>query len=670
MKSFRFNPLIQPSGKAVFACACLAALLMYGIYFIDIPSRTYTAGATLKYFYDDGINIPAADIRPAGSAHILPDYFLSKPSFYKKVGSLVMEKTGIAVSVKDMPHMLQVSKSEKDSSFHVRSFHRSRLAALTLVQSFVSELLSEVESAEVGHLKKVRKKMENELEKVQNKLAKVKALIHKSQADAGQTIQEKIKLIEDTKQQTVLRKSEAEGVLSRLLARLRNEPARTVSGTTVNVNPEHKEARFKLLDLQEALRRKKEDGQGTQEEIRLLESKINALNKRINTKIPKYVEVPTVNSNPVYEFLSQKIVQQRILVSSLGAQILTEDKKVKELRKKAMLESSQSADVQKLLGESESLENQVYLIQGILVDLKLDEFRSSGSLMLMSQSRSAQVVKPRNIYEVAAWLSVLLLTFLYALRVLRALRKGVIDFRGVLESFHVPVLVSHAGQEKNNIYVARTITYICHEMPLRTILFLSCSPQVSSSAIGDISVHLSQKAGKVLLVDADIRHPSLHGFFESRQSPGFLQLLTDDAPEFSYADAGEFFVREIEKRIIPITSECGFMGAGSSSAGGENASLKKIKKERLEKLFNTLKAYDVLVAFYSSYDGNEQLLAEILPVIEGVVLCCPAASEICSYHRSLLSFLEKYQHKIIGSIIFERNRQELSGLPAMYRAET
>ncbi len=640
------------------------ALALYGFYFIYKPSRTFTAAASFRYYPEDTSKAyPGSEKLPPFL--VFPDYFLSKPSLYQQVRLSVNKKTKANLSTGDIFRHLHISKNEKNFSFSVRSSYKSPDVAVALVKAFSSGLMKDVEETELGHIKKTRKNIEQELKKAEDKLAVVKMKLNRLKGKHAQSIQEKVKLLENTKEQTELRKAEADGVLSKLLWRMKKENPRAASGTTVDVNPEYKEAKFKLLDLQNTLRRKKEDASASPSELQILESQVGALNKKINTKIPKYIEVPTMDSNPLYEFLSQRVLQQRLLISSLNSQRKSADKQLRNLRKEVVVEGDKSSEEGKLLNQSEIIENQIYLLQGGLVDLKLEELQSGGGIILTSRSLHARVLKPKNVYEIAVWLMLFVLFSLYALKLFLALRSGVFDFPAVLDDLNIPVLTHHEGLEKDNIYIARALAYIGHEMSLRTILFLSCSPQVSSSVVGDVSVHLSQKIGKVLLVDADFNMPTLHGFFESRPMTGLRQLFTDDVPDFA---APEIFVKEIEKRIVPITSQCGFMGAGFSEKG-RDISFKKIKGELVNKFFNTLKTYDVLAIFYAHFLGNENLLNEMLPHIEGVVLCGHSMQEIYAGHMALLSFLNKYQHKSIGGIVFDENAKESPGLPVMYRMD-
>lgn len=655
------------SYKARLAAAlfCMSALMLYGFYFIYKPSRTFTAAASFRYFPEDSSKVhPGSEKLPPSL--VFPDYFLSKPSLYQQVRLLVNKKTKANLSTGDIFHHIHISRNEKNFSFRVRSSYENPDVAAALVKAFSSELMKDVDEAELGHIRKTRKNIEKELKKTEDKLAVVKMKLNRLKGKHAQSIQEKVKLLENTKEQTELRKAEAEGVLSKLLWRLKKERPRVVSGTTVDVNTEYKEAKFKLLDLQNTLRRKKEDASASPSELHVLESQMDSLNKKINTKIPKYIEVPTMNSNPLYEFLSQRVLQQRLLIASLNSQRKSAEKQLRDFKKEVVVEGDKSSEEGKLLNQSEIMENQIYLLQGGLVDLKLEELQSGGNIILISRSPRARVLKPKNVYEIAVCLMLFALFSLYAFKLFLALRMGVFDFPAVLGELDIPVLAHHEGLEKDNIYIARALAYIGHEMSLRTILFLSCSPQVSSSVVGDVSVHLSQKIGKVLLVDADFNVPTLHGFFESSPMPGLCQLFTDDAADFAASE--ELLVREIEKRIVPITSQCGFMGAGFSEKS-KDVSFKKIKSELVNKFFNMLKTYDVLVIFYAHFSGNENLLNEMLPHIEGVVLCGHSMQEIYAGHMALLSFLNKYQHKSIGGIIFNENMKKSLSLPVMYRMD-
>jgi tyrosine-protein kinase Etk/Wzc len=62
-----------------------------------------------------------------------------------------------------------------------------------------------------------------------------------------------------------------------------------------------------------------------------------------------------------------------------------------------------------------------------------------------------------------------------------------------------------------------------------TILFTSAEPGVGKSTVAANYALVASVGQRVLLVDGDLRRPSLHSFFEMPQEPGLIELLAGDS---------------------------------------------------------------------------------------------------------------------------------------------
>ena len=68
------------------------------------------------------------------------------------------------------------------------------------------------------------------------------------------------------------------------------------------------------------------------------------------------------------------------------------------------------------------------------------------------------------------------------------------------------------------------------DKPIRSMVVTSASPEEGkSTALANLAVTLAQAGKKVILVDCDLRRPSLHQIFGVRSTPGFTDMMRDDA---------------------------------------------------------------------------------------------------------------------------------------------
>jgi len=68
------------------------------------------------------------------------------------------------------------------------------------------------------------------------------------------------------------------------------------------------------------------------------------------------------------------------------------------------------------------------------------------------------------------------------------------------------------------------------DKPLRSMVVTSAAPEEGKSTmLANLAVALAQAGKKVILVDCDLRRPSLHQIFNAHATPGFTDMMRDDA---------------------------------------------------------------------------------------------------------------------------------------------
>src|SRR3990172_8968313 len=72
------------------------------------------------------------------------------------------------------------------------------------------------------------------------------------------------------------------------------------------------------------------------------------------------------------------------------------------------------------------------------------------------------------------------------------------------------------------------IQFSSPDRPLKTLLITSTHPEEGKSTIlANLAITFAQTGSRVILVDCDLRRPSLHGIFGVRNSVGLTNIILD-----------------------------------------------------------------------------------------------------------------------------------------------
>jgi len=97
-------------------------------------------------------------------------------------------------------------------------------------------------------------------------------------------------------------------------------------------------------------------------------------------------------------------------------------------------------------------------------------------------------------------------------------------------------LITHTDVESSGAEAFRILRtalgFASAERPLRTIVVTSPGPSEGKSTVSvNLASVLAQAGARVLLIDADLRHPMLHNVFRRRKKPGLSDLIISQSGE-------------------------------------------------------------------------------------------------------------------------------------------
>jgi len=68
------------------------------------------------------------------------------------------------------------------------------------------------------------------------------------------------------------------------------------------------------------------------------------------------------------------------------------------------------------------------------------------------------------------------------------------------------------------------------DKPITSMVVTSAAPEEGkSTTLANLAVTMAQAGKRVILVDCDLRRPSLHRVFDAKTAPGFTDMMRDDA---------------------------------------------------------------------------------------------------------------------------------------------
>jgi capsular exopolysaccharide synthesis family protein len=175
------------------------------------------------------------------------------------------------------------------------------------------------------------------------------------------------------------------------------------------------------------------------------------------------------------------------------------------------------------------------------------------------------------------------------------------------------------------------------DAPLRSLLVTSPQPADGKSSIAaNFAITMAQRRCRVLLVDADLRRPTLHHSFNVRQTPGLSSVLLGDSSE-----------EEAVTSPLPEIPTLFFLPAGRLPP----YSAETLGTQRMRELVKIWRCKYELVIFDSSPILSVAEVSLLASMVEAVVLVTRSGQTPKKALRHADSLLRQAKAKILGVVL-------------------
>jgi len=174
------------------------------------------------------------------------------------------------------------------------------------------------------------------------------------------------------------------------------------------------------------------------------------------------------------------------------------------------------------------------------------------------------------------------------------------------------------------------------DKPIKTMLLTSAGPEEGKSTVlANLAVTTAQTGRKVILVDCDLRRPTLHNIFNLKNDVGLTTMVVDDAAMES-----------------PPLQDTGVEGLQLVSSGPlpPNPS-ELLGSRRMEEIIAALLERADVVLFDAPPVVAVTDAAVLATKVDGVLLVINAGGTKRDYARAAKARLEKVNANLLGSVL-------------------
>ncbi|MGO8674184.1 MAG: polysaccharide biosynthesis tyrosine autokinase [Capsulimonadaceae bacterium] len=463
-------------------------------------------------------------------------------------------ESGLAVNDDNNLRVLQIDDTnviEVTAEAHTKA--RARLAANTLLNDYIQEdtdrNLSEIETA-LAFAEEQETQSGRDLDNSEKEIESYLSARH-------------IPHLEDQRADEITRTGELTTqyrLVGSELAAARNElvtdqallakQPKSVFETAQNTNPEIGYIIDKIDDLRAQREALLQPGQYTAEapEVQFVDAQIHVLQARLNA-LPTLVSADAVTPNPQVQNLINDIQTQKALVSAYEAQLTSMGNDLVAAKSHLDKYSDWAVELDRLARNHQEALDQFSLYEDKIEDLTLREkaIEPPGTIIQYGTA-FRDPVRPRRLLNMVLGLLLGLLvgTGLAMLqeflddriasvedgdRILRLPSLGYVPALSTDDAKLLPLMQSFAPAAESYRVLRTNIHFASIDNPAQTLLISSANQGEGKSTTSlNVAYAMGLDGKRVIIVDTDLRRPSLHRMLSIPSVPGVTDVLLGNAP--------------------------------------------------------------------------------------------------------------------------------------------
>ncbi len=456
---------------------------------------------------------------------------------------------------------------------------------------------------------------------------------------------------------------EVEGRIRAVRAELREQPPARETETATTDNPVTLELQSRLAQLERDLLLARARYTDRHRTVRDLETQIEDVRERLAREADRMITRRTVEPNPTYHRLQEQLVDLEAERTALAARLNSLAGAMADNERRAAQLADASVALMSQTRDYANAETRHARLLAMLEDARVEEkvSASAGEIQIVDQAKSAvgPVTKKGPSVIQLLLLGVILSLGLglggaLALAFIDDKLRAGEDLHRELE-LPVPAVIPELTAEADGVPLARITelrplsphaeafrflrTELVHQngaSPVRTLMIATARPgQGGSTTAVNLATALAEVGHRVVLVDADMRRPGLHAFFDEPNNAGLTTLLANG----SEGAAKALRRTSLENLLLlpagpPVDNPAALLSSG-----------------RMRTLLDRLKQNSDYVIIDTPSAAAFADAALLGPLVDGVILVVRASQPVREAELRTKRLFQKVGANVIGAVL-------------------
>ncbi len=495
------------------------------------------------------------NISGASSFELLPPAqlrLMSTQDFSVKVSKYIEKHHKTMIPPREVSSARIISAIEQ-TTIQIFVKHKNKDAARWIANAYADLGKAENERLASADYDRAQKYLQKKMAEYKKRMTDTEAALNEFNktegvADFNQDLQNRIQRLasyEAQKEELNMQKGE----LQRSLINLKNSLAvENPKKTTTDVipNPDMAEFKAQLTPLEAQHQELSQYYTGSHPKMVLLQKRIETLKTAVGTKISKYVEVPKTVDNSRYLSMENLLIGMELNNASLTVRDDLLNTLIHKEKQGLSKLGGKDIDYARKLREKETAERLYYSLYDTLEQMRVSAVMKSGNAYVAERSHEA-APQPRSTNTQMAFMLVMgamvsvgvsvvleLLddTVKMPYHVRRYLNVQVLGSIPKINEQEYRLLLNVSSKSPiSEVYnrMAYQIQKHCLEKHIKSLVVSSArESEGKSTIVSNIAAALASMGERVILVDADLRRPTIHKLFSVSNAYGLSSYLSGE----------------------------------------------------------------------------------------------------------------------------------------------